>query len=99
MPKTYLGKWSVGLIAAFLLLFATGIFVASRQEPRADQTFFDNPALSIPMLSAGTAGILAFFCGIISIIKSKERSILVIAATVIGFIVLDFVLGEFLFPH
>ena len=99
MPKTKLGKWSVGLVVAFFLLLATGIFIVSRQGPRADQTFLDNPVLSIPMLSSGVAGIPAFFCGIISIVRYKERSISVIAATIIGFIVLDFVLGEFLFPH
>ena len=99
MPKTLLGKWAVGLISAFFLLFTTGILVASRQGPRADQTFLDNPVLSIPMLSAGAAGILAFLCGIISVIKSKEHSILVLAATIIGFLVLNFMLGEILFPH
>ena len=99
MPKTLFGKWAVRFVVAFILLLATGIFVASNQGPRADQTFLDNPILSIPMLSAGAAGILAFFCAIISIIRYKERSILVILAVVIGFLVLDFVLGEFLFPH
>lgn len=99
VSKTRLGKWSVRFVVTFILLLATGIFVASRQGPRADQTFLDNPVLFIPMLSAGVAGILAFFCGIISIIRYKERSLLVIIATVIGFLVLDFVLGEFLFLH
>lgn len=99
VPKTLLGKWSVGFVVAFFLLLATGIFVTSRQGPRADQTFLDNPVLSIPMLSSGAAGILAFFTGSISITKRKERSILVIVATIIGFLVLDFVLGEILFPH
>src|SRR3989344_8880541 len=83
MPKTLFGKWAVRFVVAFILLLATGIFVASNQGPRADQTFLDNPVLSIPMLSAGAAGILAFLCGIISVIKSKEHSILVIAATII----------------
>ncbi|MBI2670751.1 hypothetical protein HYX18_02130 [Candidatus Woesearchaeota archaeon] len=62
-------------------------------------TLFDNLVLTIPIFLAGISGILAFFTGIISIVKSKERSVLVFLATAIGLFVLIFVLGEFLFPH
>jgi len=99
MPRTKLGKWSVGLAVAFFFLLATGIFVILRQGPRADETFFDNPVASIPMLGAGAAGITAFLTGIISIIKHKERSVLVFVVTAIGLLVLWFVLGEILYPH
>ena len=59
------------------------------------------PLLLIPatIIPAGICGIAAFFTGIISIIKSKERSVLVFLTTVIGFLVLIFVLGEILVPH
>ena len=99
IPKTSLGKWSVRLIVLFFLLLATGIFIISRQGPRTDETFFDNPAASIPMLGAGASAIAAFFTGILSIWKYKERSILVFVATAIGLLVLWFVLGEVLYPH
>lgn len=98
MPKTPLGKWSVGLIIAFFLLFAVGSNIA-KTHGGASQTFFSNPIISIPMLSAGASAIAAFFTGIASIIKKRERSILVYIATVIGFLVLWFVLGEALVPH
>ena len=99
MPKTLLGKWSVGLIIAFFLLLATGMFVVSVLGQSGVETFFDNPTISIPMLSAGASAIAAFFTGIISIWRYKERSVFVFIATLMGFFVLWFVLGEIIVPH
>jgi hypothetical protein len=98
IPKTQLGKWSVWLIIAFIVLFILfQILVASGQ--RGGATFFSNLALSIPMFIAGISGISAFFTGIIGIIKNKEWSVLVFLSTIVGFLILFFVLGEFLVPH
>ncbi|MFC2068788.1 hypothetical protein ACFLTP_07280 [Chloroflexota bacterium] len=98
IPRTGLGKWTTWLVIVTILLFITfQVLVASGQ--RGGDTFFSNLALSVPMLIAGISGISAFFTGIIGIIKSKERSVLVFIATVIGFFILFFVLGEFLVPH
>ncbi len=98
MPKTHLGRWSVGLIITFLVLFGlVQILVISGQE--GGETFSDNLILAVPAFSMAIAGIVAFFVGIISIIKNKEQSILVFIATAIGLLVLMFVLGEILFPH
>ena len=99
IPKTSLGKWSVRLIVLFFLLLATGIFIISRQGPRTDETFFDNPIASIPVLSAGASAIASFFTGVLSIWKYKERSIFVFVACLIGLLVLIFLLGEILVPH
>jgi len=97
-PKTKLGRWSVGLIAAFFILFAIfQLLVGSGQQ--GGETFSDNLLLSIPALLMATMGIAAFVTGIIAIIKHKERSILVFISSLIGFLVLDFVLGEIFFPH
>lgn len=99
MPKTRLGKWSVGLVIVFFVLLAIGQIVIRLQGPREDQTFWSNPLRSIPMLGAAISAILAFFTGIISIIKNKESSILVFLSTLVGLLILWFVLGEILFPH
>ena len=99
LPKTTLGKWSVGLIIAFFLLLATGIAVVSVFKQEGGETFFDNLWISIPMLSAGAAAIAAFFTGALSIWKSKERAVLVFVASLIGLLVLWFVVGEILSPH
>jgi len=97
-PKTNLGKWSAWLIVAFAVSMASfGILVASGQ--RGGDTFFSNPILTIPVLIAATSGIAAFFTGIISIVRRKERSISVYVAVAFGLITLVFVLGEIIFPH
>jgi len=75
----------------FLILVAFG--------HRGGDTFFDNMRLSTPILIAGISGISAFFTGIIGVIKSRERSIIVFISTVVGFFALLFLLGELLFPH
>jgi len=98
MPKTHLGKWSVGLILAFFLLFMVlQILVAAGQQGGA--TFFDNLLLSIPAFLGVIAGIASFASGIISILKNKERSVFVFLATAAGLLILIFVLGEIVFPH
>jgi hypothetical protein len=98
MPKTLLGKWSVLLIIVFFLFFELfQILVASGQ--RGGEKFFSNLWLTIPILIAGISGISAFFTGIIGIIKSKETSVLVFLAVLIGLFVLWFCLGEILYPH
>ena len=98
MPKTALGKWSVALIVAFIvLLISFQLLVASGQ--RGGETFFSNLMLAVPMLIAGISGVSAFVTGLIGVIRSRERSIIVYLATVIGLLVLLFGLGEIIFPH
>ena len=98
LPKTKLGKWSVGLIVAFFLLLATGMFVVSVLGQSGGETFFDNPVISIPMLGGGASAIMAFLTGIVAIIKDKERAILVFLASLIGLLVLWFIVGEIVVP-
>ena len=98
VPKTRLGKWSIWLIIVFILSFIVfQLLVASGQ--RGGATFFSNPILSVPILIAGIAGVSGFFAGIIGVLRSKERSVLVFIATVIGFLILVFVSMEFLSSH
>ena len=98
MPRTKLGKWSVGLIGVFficLLLFYA--LVISGQ--RGGESFFSNLALTIPMLIAGVCGIAALAVGLIAIIRHRERSALVYLAVVIGALVTLWIAAEFIFPH
>lgn len=98
IPKTSLGKWSVGsIIAFFVLLGLLFLFITSGEK--GGDTFFSNLKLAIPGLFAGISGVATFFIGLTSIIKSKERSIFVFLATIIGFFIVMFVLGEILAPH
>ncbi len=98
MPKTALGKWSVSLIVAFVLLLVSfQLLVASGQ--RGGETFFSALVLTVPILIAGICGVSAFVTGLIGVIRSRERSVIVYLATVIGLFVLLFGLGEIILPH
>ena len=98
VPKTVLGIWSVSLIIAFFAFLAS-FFVLVAIGQRGGETFFSNPALTVPMLFATSCGVSAFITGLIGIIKSRERAILVYLSAAIGFFVLLFGLAEILFPH
>jgi len=98
MPKTKLGKWSVGLIIVFFLLLGI-FFLLVKSGQRGGMGFFDNLWLAIPGLGEAFCGIAGFFTGIVAIVKEKERGLLVFASTAIGAFVLWFVSMEILFPH
>jgi len=98
MPTTLLGKWSISLAIALTALFVLFQVLVALGE-RGGETFFSNLMLTIPIILAGISGVLAFLTGILGIIRSRERSILVFLSTMIGFFVLLFILGEILFPH
>ena len=99
-PTTKLGKWSVWLCVAFLILiviaFMSVIFSA---KDEISQNFFDPLWAAVTLLIAGACGIFALVLGVISVIKNRERSVLVFLAIAIGVIALVFVVGEFSFPH
>jgi hypothetical protein len=98
LPKTTSGKWSVALIFAFIVfLISFQLVVASGQ--RGGETFFSNLALAVPILIAGISGVSAFVTGLIGIIRTRERSVIVYLSVTIGLIVLLFLLGEIIFPH
>lgn len=84
----------LGLFVLFLLI--GNIVVASGQV--GGNTFFDDLSISIPMTLASLSGIAAFVIGLISIIKAKERSLMVYIAAVIGLLLILFLAGELLGP-
>ncbi len=96
--NTTLGSWSIRLIGASILFFILFIiFVASGQ--RGGDTFFSNLTLTIPMLIAAILAVCAFFTGILSIIRNRERAVFVFISTTVGFLVLLYGLAEIIFPH
>lgn len=98
MPKTTIGKWSIGLFFSFALCFVVFIILVAAGY-RGGDSLSSSPALTIPGLLGGIAAISSFVTGLTSVIKSKERSTLVIVAIVIGFFFSFLVLGELIFPH
>ena len=105
MPRSNLGKWSIGLIIAMPLLLVIGSSFANSLYPsvRAGDTIFADivgrPALAITMLLGFAAGISAFITGLMAIINQKERTLLVYASTLLGAAMIIFLIAEFLFPH
>ncbi len=98
MPKTTSGKWSVALFIAFIVLLVSFQFLVASGQ-RGGETFFSNLALAIPMLIAGISGVSAFVTGLIGVIRSRERSVIVYLAVAIGLLVLLWGLAEIIFPH
>jgi len=105
MPKTNLGKWSVGLILAMFVLLFIGssltntLYASVSAGGTILADIISRPALAISMLVGFGAGISAFVTGLISIIKQKERAVLVYGSTLIGAALTLFLIAEFLFPH
>jgi len=98
LPNTSIGKWSVRCILSFFGFMIIFFVIVEIGEP-GGETFFQNLKLAIPILLAGISGIAALITGIVSFIISKEKSVSVILATIVGLFVLIFALGEILGAH
>ncbi len=78
LPKTSLGWWSVGLCVASILFFALFVVILG---PGPD---YNMPlAYTLTVVLTGIS-VAAFVIGLLSIMKRKERSILVFVAMAIG---------------
>jgi hypothetical protein len=89
MPKTKLGKWAGGLSAVFLLFL-----IALILEKNLLGILPGTPLARIVGICAMIAGIATFVTGAVSLIKFKDRSFVVILATIIGIIAMLFVVME-----
>ena len=98
IPKTHLGKWTVGLIIAFFIFLAVFFMFVNLGETGGD-TIFSNLKLFVPYSIAVLSAVASFFTGIISVFKNKERSVLVFLSVILGFLIFLWILAEFLFPH
>jgi hypothetical protein len=104
LPQNVLGKWSVALVIAMPVFFFIGMsFVDFYESVSSGKTILQDimlrPGVALAMLSGFASGITALFTGAFSILKKKERSVLVFISTTIGLLVLLFLMAEVLFPH
>jgi hypothetical protein len=105
MPKTQLGKWSVVLIPVMVVLILVGSSLADSlyESVPAGRTIpadlLGRPLLAGSMLLGFAAGVTALVIGLISILKLKERAVLVFISTLIGLGVTLFLIAEIAFPH
>ena len=89
-PKSRFGKWTVGLISFSILAFILLYIFA--------ELFDVIPFDILRILGATTviASIVAFFTGIIAILKNKDRNVLVILSSIVGFAVLSTIIVSIL---
>lgn len=105
MPGTNLGKWSVGLILAMVVMFVIGLSVPNilyESAPSSNSVLDDivnRPLLAIPILAGVGAGVSALVTGLLAVMKRKERALLVYGSTLIGAAVTFFVISMLLFPE
>jgi hypothetical protein len=81
MPKTRLGRWAGGLLAVFFM-FLVLLILGMKLAGLAPGT----PLIIVLGTCMMLAGMATFVTAVISQIKFKDHSIVVMAATVIGFI-------------
>ncbi len=88
MPKTRIGKWSVGLLLLFGLFVLIIIIMGRTGHHPGD------PVFVIPGICAGALGIATFVTALIGLFKQKDRTFLVIFCAIIGFFVTLTVISE-----
>ncbi len=105
MPRTTLGRWTVGLIAVMPILFFFGSsFSRSLYESvTAGRTILEDiasrPLLALTMLAGMATGISGFITGLLAIVKQKEKALLVYVSTAIGGLLTFFLVGLLAFPQ
>jgi uncharacterized membrane protein len=105
IPKTKWGRLSVGLIIGMLILFFMGFSFKDllyKSVPAGNTILEDivvRPALALTMLAGMAFGVFAFITGLTSIIKQRERALSAYVATIMGGLLILFLLGEIFFPH
>ncbi len=92
LPKTPLGRWSVWLAVAWILFFVLSMFAA---ESGLVKLPLSGRALDFAMLGVtGGISLASLITGLISIIKSKERSILVFLALLVALLIVAMAILE-----
>lgn len=104
VPKSNLGKWSLGFIAIVPIFFYIGFLCVNFYGPVVAgatilQDIVIRPGVALPMLVGFLSGITAFFCGILGITRKKDYSVLIFISTLLGLFVLLWVLAEFVLSH
>ena len=105
IPKTVLGWWTVGLIVAMPILFVIGSSFSDSiyESVPAGKTLLADltarPFLALTMLGGMVTGVTAFIIGLFTILKQKERALLVYLSTLIGGLTFLFLISEIVFSH
>ena len=93
MPKTKLGKWSVGLSTFFLVIITTSLVSVLMLRILS----FDNRWWDVAVAVIFPVSIIALITGILAVRKNKERSILVNLSILVGVCTVLFIFLHSLF--
>ena len=87
------------VIVSFVIstLSANTIYVSVTADDTLISDFTTRPLVSIPMLLAGLAALVAVVTGLVAIIKLKEKSLLVWIATIISSLLVLMTVAELIF--
>lgn len=104
-PGTSPGRWSLGLLAGFIVLmflFAASISLygggneVRRLSMQAGGKFFSLPWLGSTLLAASLSAVAAAISALAAIVRKGERSILMVVPILVGSFVLFWAIGELL---
>jgi hypothetical protein len=84
LPKTRIGKRSVIMMILVLVLFIAGSLLPWKPGYSGFEIVIHNPIQGIITLLFFVIGIATLSMAVISIVKNKERSVLVFLATLAG---------------
>jgi hypothetical protein len=97
MTAALSGRWS-GRLLGFAALLLVGFFALVAGGQRGGETFFSNPSLSITILGAAGAAVVAGGFGVHALVH-HERSFMVFLAIAVAVFVIWWIAMEILFPH
>lgn len=83
LPKSILGKVSVGLCILFIILIWLKIQIS----------------IHMPTFAIVPFGIAGFLISIVAIFKSKDKAILNFLPILVGFVIILWIGAEIIFPH
>jgi hypothetical protein len=98
LPSSGSGRSSVGLAVASLL--ALGLFFAMVSSGQGGgDSLLDNWLLTGPIVFVAVGGIAGLMAGLLALLRSHERGLLVVLPILWGLVVTLFIVGELANPH
>jgi hypothetical protein len=94
MPKTRIGKWSFWVVVISFALVYVNYWTSMIL-----QSMGINFRIMLPGFLLMGVILIFGFLSFLSIVKYKDKSILLILTSILGLIGLAFTLGELFFPH
>lgn len=96
VPRSTPGRWSVGLFVVFVAAIVVFFVIAIAGSNTWGPEWTSNAEATIPLLIAAAAAVGSLVVGVVAIVKSDDRSMLVTTATIVAGMVTVYFIGELL---